>query len=259
MEINEKLIQLHEDLIGFGSNIQAESAKRMEEENHINENIYIVFYKSMAYAITLHRAIKSLCEDGWAHVSPNILRTLLESSANCLAVVNDKYPEYMAFRYLYHPYIESLRDNKTPEDLKEKARREIELGLKKISNKEEIERAKKLISRKKIYIFWFQPEKNGVSSIINEYGGEKMRSIYKILSMSVHAGHFGMFFFREDSDDININPSENPKKADIAIMTSNRYLLEFFNIRNQSEGLGFDSEYQDFLDRILSFEKEVRG
>jgi len=231
----------------------------MEEKIHINENIYIVFYKSMAYAITPHRAMKSLCEDGWAHVSPNLLRTLLEASANCLAVVKNEYPEYMAFKYLYHQYIESMRDNRTSEELKEKARKEIEMGLKKISNKEEISKAEEFISRDRIYIFWFQPEKNGVGAIINEYGGEDMRFIYKILSMSVHAGHFGLFFFREDSDDINIEPSENPKKAEIVLMASNRYLLEFFNIRNQSEGLGFDSEYQDFLNRILSFEKDVRG
>lgn len=99
MEINRKIIQLHEDLIGFGSRIQESSAKRMEGKNHINENIYMVFYKSMAYAITLHRGMKSLCENGWAHVSPSLLRTLLEASANCLAVVNDEYPEYMAFRF----------------------------------------------------------------------------------------------------------------------------------------------------------------
>lgn len=259
MEINEKIIQLHEDLIGFGSEIQAKSAKEMEGKNHISENIYIVFYKSMANAITLHRAIKSLCEDGWAHVSPILLRTLLESSANCLAVVNHKFSEYMAFKYLYHPSIASLRDNRISENLKEEANREIEQGISKISNQEEVEEARKLISNKKSYIFWFQPEKNTVSSIIDEYGGEDMKYIYKIFSTSVHAGHFGMFFFRENSDDININPSENPKKAEIALMSSNRYLLEFFYIRNQSEDLGFESKYKEFLDRILSFEKEVRG
>jgi len=259
MEINEKIIQLHEDLIGFGSNIQAKSAKRMEEKIHINENIYIVLNKSMAYAITLHRAMKSLCEDGWAHVSPILLRTLLESSANCLAVDKDEYPEYMAFKFLYHPYVKSLRENRTSDELREEARREIALGLEKISNEEEIAKAEEFISWDRIPIFWFQPEKNSVTSIINEYGGEEMKFIYKILSSSVHAGHFGMFLFREDSDDININPAENPKKAEFVLMASNRYLLEFYNIRNQTEGLEFDEEYQDFLDRILSLETEIRG
>jgi len=108
MEINEKIIQIHEDLIGFGSRIQAKSAKRMEDKIHINENIYIVLYKSMPYAITLHRAMKSLCEDGWAHVSPNLLRTLLESSASCLAVVKHQYPEYMAFKFFYDDVMQIL-------------------------------------------------------------------------------------------------------------------------------------------------------
>jgi len=68
------------------------------------------------------------------------------------------------------------------------------LGLEKISNGEEKAKTEEFISRDRIPTFWFQPEKKTVSSIINEYGGEEMRFIYKILSTSVHAGHMGMFY-----------------------------------------------------------------
>lgn len=258
MEIPEDILQLHEDLIEFGSRIQTESARGMEINRHINENIYIVFYKINAYAVTLHRAVKSLSEAGWAHISPILLRTILECMAYCLAIMNNKHPEYMAFKYLYHPYIVSLRDNKSPENLKEEAKREIKQGIEKISSEEEKEKAKIFVSEKNPSIYWFKPEESGISSIINKYAGEDSKFIYKILSTAVHAGHFGLFLFRDDSDVIDINPSDNPKKANIAIMMTCRYLLELLNIRNVSEGLGFDSEYNKFLRRILSFENKVR-
>jgi hypothetical protein len=54
MAIYEDLIQLHEDLVEFASKVQATSSNKMNNESHIGVNVYTVFYKIYAYAVTLH-------------------------------------------------------------------------------------------------------------------------------------------------------------------------------------------------------------
>lgn len=129
MVIPENLIQLHEDLIEFGSEVLMKSKAKFENEQHIESNVQTVFYKVNAYGIILHRAIKALCESGWTHVTPILLRTIMECSANCLAIVNNDLPEYMAFKYLYHEYVEVLRDSNSSDSLKSKNLSNIKTGL----------------------------------------------------------------------------------------------------------------------------------
>ena len=76
--------------------------------------------------------------------------------------------------------------------------------------------------------------------------------------MPVHAGHLGLFLFKDDSDDIDINPCENPKMSKSALIMSCRLLVELLNIRNSYERLGCDSEYNGFQERIRKFKYDNR-
>lgn len=259
MTILENIIKLHEDLIDFGSRVQTASATKIDREYHIGANVYSVFYKISAYAITIHRAVLTLCESGWTHVTAVLLRTIMECSVNCLAIVNNEFPEYMAFKYLYQPTIQIMRDDNYPEDKRDKAKIEIEDAFENLNDATLKQKAVDYVNSDRIDYFWFKPEEGSVSSIINDYGSEELKFFYGSLSMSAHAGHLGLFLFKDDPDDININPSENPKKSKFAIVTSCRLLLELSYIRNAYEDLGYDSEYNELLERILSFEEEVRG
>lgn len=259
MTISKDIIQLHDEIINLSSEVQAKSSAKINEEHHIEDNVYAVFYKVVAFATTLHRATKSLCESGWTHITPVLLRALLECTANCLAVINNELPEYMAFKYLYHPYVKTLRDNKFSEDIRKKAERYIEQGVNNLKNPRAIEKAKQFISEKRPKIFWFKPEEDGVSAIINKYGDSELKFTYQSLSMSTHAGHFGLFFFKDDSDDIDINPCENPEKTKGAILFSCRYLLELIYIRNAYENLGFDSDYSKLIEKILAFKPKDKS
>ena len=258
MAIPEDLIELFDEMTEFGSRVQAKSSSKISKEHHIEDNVYAVFYKVIAFAITLHKATKSLCEAGWTHITPILLRALLECTANCLAVIYNELPEYMAFKYLYHPYVKTLRDNKFSEDARKKAEYDIEQGIKNLKNPKAIEKAKQFVSEKRLEIFWFKPEEDGVSAIINKYGNSELKFTYQSLSMSTHAGHFGLFLFKDNSDDIDINPCENPEKTEGAILFSCKYLLELIYIRNAYEKLGFDSEYKRLIEKVFKFKPEVR-
>jgi hypothetical protein len=258
MGVYEDILQLHEDLVDFGSTIQSVSAKKMENESHVEANVYTAFYKIFANAITLHRSILSLCEAGWTHITAILVRTILECSANCLAIVNNELPEYMAFKFLYHPFIQIVKDTKFPEEKRGKAKIELEQGINNLKDKTIRQKATEFKNIDKLDVFWFKPEENGVSSIIDKYGGGELKFLYGSLSMSTHAGHLGMFLFKDNSDDININPVENPEKTKLVLLLSCRLLLELFYIRIVYEELDFITDYDNFFKRILAFEDYVK-
>lgn len=254
----EDLIQLHEDLIKFGSDIHEKSIRKFEKEQHIESNVHAVFLRIIPYGIILHRAIKTLCENRWSHTTPVLLRTIMECSANCLAIIHNDYAEYMAFKYLYHDYVDILRENNSCFVLKAKNLSDIEEGLGHIKNSVAKEKATKFAYEEKVKVFWFAPDEKGISNIIEEYGSSGLRLIYKYFSKSVHASHIGMYLLKDDPDNIDINPCENPEKTDVALMLSCWLLLEFLYIRSSYEDLGFDSEYIIFKERISKFENRVK-
>lgn len=259
MTISNELNQLHEDLIEFGSKVQSISARTFEKKQHIESNVHAVFYKVSAYAITLHRAILSLCEDGWSHIAPILLRTIMECSSNCLAIVNNELPEYMAFKYLYYDYIKIYRDNRSSENLKQKNLHDIEKGLEHIQSSSAKEKAREFFNEGRQGIYWFKPEENNISSIIRNYGSEGFKDLYEVLSWSVHATYFGLFQYKDNPDDTDIKPFENPIKTKLATAYSCLLLLEFLRIRYEYEGLGFDSDYDELFKRIFVFAKEARN
>ena len=134
MTISKSLIQIHEDLIKFCSKIQSKSTTKYKYESHVEKKVYYVLDRISSYAISLHNAIFSLCEAGWVQVTPILVRTIMECNVNYLAIINSNIPEYMAFKYLYHPHITFFRDNNFPKELREKAKRKIEQGIQDLGN-----------------------------------------------------------------------------------------------------------------------------
>lgn len=252
MEIAADLVRLHDEIIEYGSILQKTSDLKKQRENHIGDNVYAVFYKINAYAITLHRAVIMLCEGGWTHTTPLLIRTILECSANCLVMINNDFPEFIAFKYLYFPYLEILRDKESSEELKIKIANDLKTGINKITDDDIKRRAEEFVYGEKTYNRWFKPEKKFITSIIKEYGGEEMLFVYGALSAATHGNHFGMGLFKDNSDIITIDPMENPERSKSAILFSSRHLLDHLQLRNNYETLGLESEYSRLLDRILS-------
>lgn len=253
MTIPGDLIQLHEDLIEFGVKVQQKSSDKMEKRRHIEDHIYMAFYKLIAYGITLHRAILCLCQEGWSHITPILIRTLMDCSVNCLAIINNELPEYMAFKYLYSSYIKVRNDNNASKSIREKARIDLDTGIDHIKNQPVKKKAIEFIEKGKIGAYWFNPEEKSPGVIVEHYGGNELKFQYHSFSMSVHGSHLGIFLFKDNPDEIDINPCENPRSTRNAIIISCRHLLELINIRNEYEQLGFDLAYKTLQAKVLAF------
>jgi len=259
VDINEIVMKIHEDLIDFGSKVEAASVRKLDSSSHLPKLVYGALCKKCAYAIRLHRAGLCLCEAGWTPITTILLRTVMECAANCLAIINNECPEYMAFKYFYHPIMQIKLDEGYPMEKRNKADIDLRQGVQSLGDEAAKQKATQFMEKDRIKVFWFRPEENGVSAIIKKYGSVELKHVYSTLSMSTHAGHLGMVLFQDNPDEITIEPSHNPVKELLSLVMSCRLVLELLEIRNNYEGLGFEVDYQDFLYRIIATEDAVRS
>jgi hypothetical protein len=253
-----ELYQLHEDLISFGSDVQTISNRLFEERKHISPLFFDLGMKIGFYVITLHRAALALCESGWTHITPLLLRAMMESSVNYLTVINNDKPEYMAFKYFSYDYFVPLLSPDAQESTKTKALSEIRHCISLISWSEERQEAERFVNilraRGKPFTFWFQPGRNlnGIGDCIEAVADEDMkkelRFFYKALSATVHGTHMGMVMYKDDPNDLNISPSENPQRTIGMLLISCKLLLEFLRCRCDFEGLELEPRYSELYD-----------
>jgi len=83
-----------------------------------------------------------------------------------------------------------------------------------------------------------------------------MKDVYKTYSSSVHAGLLGIVLFKDNPEDISIEPCNNPIRTNQAILTSCKLLLDFLNIRNDYEKLNCDLVYDSIFERLDSLRKK---
>ncbi len=251
VNIPNNLMKIHKDLVNFGVMIQEESLEKFEKKHHIYGAVIDSFYRINAYAITLHKAALCLCKEGWTHISPILLRSIMECSVNCLAIINYKQSEYMAFKYLFYDDITQSRDNYYTKSIREDSKNRIELGLNKLENKLAKQEARDFIRKGQFKTFWFQPEFNFITGIIEKYGSPELKYAYKVLSLCVHAADLGTVLFKDDPKEITIEPGRNPQRTKEAILLSCKLILDLFIIRNDYESLKCDLVYQNIYDDLL--------
>jgi hypothetical protein len=198
MDILPTIIGIHDELVEFGSNLQGVSARRMETPTHIGKCIYFALTRINSDAICLHRAVLSLCGEGWAPITPILLRPMMECSSNCLAIIKNSCPEFMAYKYIHHSLLQMILDSEYPKDKSAAARSEMEGDIEYLVDASAKAKARGYIDAESVDIFWFKPEEKSVSKIIKNFGSAELKSIYGTLSISVHAGYYGMSLFKDD-------------------------------------------------------------
>lgn len=251
----EEAYQLHSDLVRFGAKVQHISRERLKEPKHLKPILFDLGTKIDSYLITLHRAIRSLVEAGWAHATPLLFRGMMEGAVNYLTVMRDPEPEFMAFKYFAHDYFRVIVDPKI--QAVEKARADVKSLIARIVEPESRKKAEELVSSvlkgAKIKTYWFQPEKKSVDDCIRDATEAEMRdgvsSSYKSLSKAIHGTHFGIALFRDNLNKCDINPSKNPQTAFAVLILSSKLLIEFLAVRCRNEKLNLDSDYLELLKR----------
>lgn len=251
----EEACQLHSDLVRFGAKVQHISRERLKEPKHLKPIFFNLGTRIAAYLITLHRAIRTLVDAGWAHTTPLLLRGMMESAVNYLTVMRNPEPEYMAFKYFAHDYFRVIVDPKSPGV--EKARADVESLIAKIVDPESRKKAEVLVSSvmkgAKIKTYWFQPEKKSVDDCIRDATVADLRdgvsSSYHSLSKAIHGTHFGTALFMDNLNECGINPSENPQRAFAVLILSSKLLVEFLAVRCRNEKLNLDADYLELLKR----------
>lgn len=251
----EEVYQLHADLVTFGATVQHISRQRLKNSPRLKSLFYDLGTKIGSHIIILHRATRALADAGWAHATPLLLRGMMEGVVNYLTVMYNGQPEYMAFKYFAHDYFRVIVDPKVQGVAK--ARADVQNLISRVIDPESRRKAEGLISSvlqgAKIRTYWFQPEKGTLNDCIRDAADAGMKdgllSSYKSLSTATHGTHFGMALFKDNLNDCDINPSDNPQRAYVALLMSSKLLIEFLAVRCRNEKLELDSDYMEFLKR----------
>jgi hypothetical protein len=246
-KIGQDFHKLHEAIIWYGVEVHKAASSLQQKSPHLSYQALAILHMR---ALTIHRAVRDLCELGWTPVTSILIRTLLDLYANMLAIViNPVDVEFMAFRYLLSFPISKLTDPSASEDEKAEHRNKLDADIPHLP-KQDQDRARKLIEEPRRISYWYQPEFASPSALLNKTKGE-MQFVYRVLSGSVHGGTVGLGFLDDAPDDFDINQREHPRRTPIAIAMCSRLTLELAFLRDQAERTGLDSIYYKIKDNMF--------
>jgi uncharacterized protein DUF5677 len=251
--ISKELENLHDAAIEYAVKVHRIATEMQVKDPHISYQALAILHMR---AVTIHRAIRDLCELGWTPVTSILIRTLLDLYANVVAIaIVPENVQFMAFRYLTHHRLARLNDTTVNKEEKGKIRTEAEAALSQIP-KTDAERIRKLLDDYPRKGYWYQPEFASPTSLLNQTKGE-MAFIYRVFSGSVHGGMVGLGFLDDDPDEFDINHREHPRRTPLAIAMSSRLLLETTFLRDCSEKTNRNELYFHVRDNIFMPLREI--
>jgi len=233
-----KVIELHNEIIGFGSTMCKISG---EKWNNSPKNLMArsVLYKLTETATIYHRAICALAKSGWASTAPVFLRALLDIYASVLFIA-EKESNTRAAMYFNVMYMRSLQEPGLKTDQKKHNQEEINKTIGCLEIEEERQQAQRFVEQKKLGAYWFSAgsDYRSPSDILNKLSGFEFKDLYHILSGSVHGAFLGSAIFKDKPDEISVNPRYDRQSACDAICYSSAILLRIYKQRCNYESLG---------------------
>jgi len=263
LHIFDNYSNLYKESRRFAVKVNSASFKKYNPPSKLaNQNILSrgCLYKIGERAVILHNSILSLCEDGWASVTPIILRSLLECFMSSL-VIAQKDSEYMAFKFYVHDDLNMMIDKNIAEEIENFSRTQINQLLKGLSSTDQ-KRASKYVDdflkRSEPKSYWYRPEYKDTKAILNLCTEESgMPEAFRLFSMSTHGTFLGSQLFKDQPDETDINPRPDPQSIKIALAVSSSILIEIASVRDQFEKLGLDSEAQLMRDKKLKLRQPI--
>jgi hypothetical protein len=249
--IKKDFLGFHEKLIVFSSFLQNESSKKKPETttNHLAVSALTRMHSDL---ICIHRAILTLCKDGWPFIVPVLVRTMLDIILSAAVIANADEPSYMGFKYFFLGFKQRLTESDVHEEEKTKIREELDRSLE-ILNDDAKEKARGWFYRGRLLTYWFSPEFARPNDVIEAYASPEIQWLYKKYSGSTHGGFIGLSLLRQESDRIDINPRQDKGATLIALSGSCRIVLEFFRLRNIFEALYLDDIISDLTEEFGNY------
>lgn len=243
--ILESIYDLSDKAIKYDSDLQIISRNKY----YLKKSTWIPITRSVIErlhesAITTHRSILCLAENGWAQNTAPLLRTIIELVVNC-AVVIEEDCEMRSFRYLVS---ELLRLDSTPEE-RERSKKELKDQLFNYLDDRDREKAEKYLNQEKHDLYWYSGIYKGPRDILKKKA-PSLLDAYDLGGSASHGCQIGYKFFSEDPNLTNINPRKDPYSANLSVVFSIRFLLEFSLIRDSFEKLGLNSHYDKYVKKL---------
>jgi hypothetical protein len=188
--------------------------------------------------VSLHRAILSLCEAGWAVGAGPILRTMLDILIN-VAVITEKrdQSEFRGFRYTYGIFKSQLNSPAYTDAQRKYFREQVRDGINHLPP-EFRSKADNVIFKGKTPPYWFMPDFARPSAVIETLSTPDVQQLYKNLSSAAHGGFIGLRVFKDDPDTVHANPRADRRSQEMALLGSSRLTIEVVRACDRFEAHG---------------------
>jgi hypothetical protein len=192
-------------------------------------------YSTAADQLSLHRAIRDLCDHGWAAETLVLVRTMLDIYLSVLVLVErESEADFRGVKYT-HGFLKAIYINKnsTPAERANAKEQILEViarapaGIK--------EQLKSYFFKETLGAYWYCPDYNRPSDILSKLSTGNMGILYDYFSGAVHGSYMGLRILKDKPDEINPNPRADPRAQNLSLSISTRLLLESTYLRDLFE------------------------
>lgn len=201
----------------------------------------------------LHRAVLSLCQDGWTFTTVALLRSTIDLAISAAVITErESDAEFRGFKYTHFFMKGQLSDAALPAEARAGICAQIEKGIAKLPAGQR-QKAKDFIFREPLRGYWFCPEYARPTDVLDQLFRPDIRDLYNIFSGGSHGGFLGLRILKDRPDDIHPNPRSDPRSQNIAMVVSTRMLLEVMHLRDRFEiGGRHERDYETLLQLLVS-------
>lgn len=247
------------DIVLFHSKVSAlsQETENAIKDRHFKENKNNFLSGSLINIsqniFALHKAIFTLCKEGWAFACPMLLRTEFEllMAASIFFHSDTDEREYMAFKYSHYFLKANLYSSQMPKAEKTKSKECLKSEINKLPASQQC-KATKFCFQEKLRGYWFCPEFQNPKEILIKFqdSDSQLHRIYEDFSGATHGGLLGLMSFRDDHHNIHSNPRPDKTSQNKALNFSSRLLLDFNYCRGVTEGLSIENQYFEYLNEF---------
>jgi hypothetical protein len=209
------------------------------------------------YALTadlfgIHRAILTLCEDGWAFATVPLLRTMIDFLMSAAVIAEQKTEaEYRGFKYTHFFLKARLKDTHLSAEARIAHKSQLEKSIAQLPTGQQ-QKARYFIFQERLWSYWYCPEYRRPKEILDRLLSQGIRFVYDMFSGGSHGGYLGLSVLKDEPDLKHPNQRADAKSQNLALAGSTRLLLETMSIRDRFENEGANQRTYEGLLRQLA-------